>query len=131
MGQRGCKVIPMIGEVCDQHLSTPPKPSINTAVQHPHPRDETPVNAGEGNSQERRVMEKGGEVREVEESGRVQESRKRKKWWRRPSFFRAAKKQPPESSSGQGEVKDEGEKRKVAWPGRSSDGKQHDYLMRI
>jgi hypothetical protein len=65
----------------------------------------------------------------------VQERRKRKNWWRRlPSFFRAAKKQPPESSSGQGEVKqqkDEGEKRKVAWAGRSSDGKQHDYLMRI
>ncbi|ROI37069.1 Serine/threonine-protein kinase pim-1 [Anabarilius grahami] len=184
MGQRVCKVSPMIGEVCDEHPSTPPKPSINTAVQHPLPRDETPVDAGEGNSQERRViergeeggeeeeervMERGGEEggeeeerREMEreggeggeeevmereggkcggrgggeeeeerkESGRVQEKRKRKKklWRRLTSFFRAAKKQPPESSSGQGEVKlqqDEGEKRKVAWAGRSSD----DYIF--
>ncbi|XP_067249941.1 serine/threonine-protein kinase pim-1-like [Chanodichthys erythropterus] len=171
----------MIGEVYDEHPSTPPKPSINTAVQHPRPRDETPVGAGEGNGQERRVMEREGgggeeggeeeervvmeiergeegggeeerrvmerggeeeemarggeggeeEEEEMKESGRVQEKRKRKKkkWWRRlTSFFRAAKKHPPESSSGQGEVKlqqDEGEKRKVAWAGRSSD----DYIF--
>ncbi|KAK9951988.1 hypothetical protein ABG768_017856 [Culter alburnus] len=178
MGQRVCKVSPMIGEVYDEHPSTPPKPSINTAVQHPHPRDETPVGAGEGNGQERRVIERGGgggeeggeeeervmerggeeggeeeERREMEreggeeeekvmereggeeeerkESGKVQEKRKRKKklWRRLTSFFRAAKKQPPESGSGQGEVKpqqDEGEKRKVAWAGRSSD----DYIFR-
>ncbi|KAF4094840.1 hypothetical protein G5714_023918 [Onychostoma macrolepis] len=49
MGQRGTKVSPMtVGEVYDQHLSTPPKPSTNTAVQHPHPRDETPAGAGGG-----------------------------------------------------------------------------------
>ncbi|XP_048014162.1 cyclin-dependent kinase G1-like [Megalobrama amblycephala] len=156
MGQRVCKVSPMIGEVCDEHPSTPPKPSINTADQHPHPRDETPVGAGEGNGQERRVIERGGgggeeggeeeeetvmkrgggggeeggEEEERKESGRVQEKRKRKKklWRRLTSFFRAAKKQPPESGSGQGEVnpqQDEGEKRKVAWAGRSSD----DYIF--
>ncbi|KAK7123804.1 hypothetical protein R3I93_022042 [Phoxinus phoxinus] len=74
MGQRGCKVSPMIGEVCDQHQSTPPKPSINTAVQHPHPRDETetPVDAaGEGKSQERRVIERGGGGEECDGEGRV------------------------------------------------------------
>ncbi|XP_043111760.1 serine/threonine-protein kinase pim-1-like [Puntigrus tetrazona] len=44
MGQRNTKVSPMtVGEVYDQHLSTPPKPSTNTEVQHPPPRDETPV----------------------------------------------------------------------------------------
>ncbi|KAK7157476.1 hypothetical protein R3I93_008843 [Phoxinus phoxinus] len=81
MGQRGCKVSPMIGEVCDQHQSSPPKPSINTAVQHPHPRDETetPVDAaGEGNSQERRVIERGGdegdgEMRVIETGGEEEE----------------------------------------------------------
>ncbi|XP_050968104.1 serine/threonine-protein kinase pim-1 [Labeo rohita] len=44
MGQRVTKVRPItIGEVYEQHLSTPPKPSTNRAVQHPHPCDETPV----------------------------------------------------------------------------------------
>ncbi len=37
-----------VGEVYDQHLCTPPKPSTNTVVQHPHPCDETPVGAGGG-----------------------------------------------------------------------------------
>ncbi|XP_016399031.1 serine/threonine-protein kinase pim-1-like [Sinocyclocheilus rhinocerous] len=112
-----------VGEVYDQHLSTPPKPSTNTALQHPHPRDETPVEEGVG--------EEVGEEEEEErkEAERVKEKRKSKKWWRRLcSFFRAAKKQPPESSSGQGEEEqqqDEGQKRKVAWAGRSSD----DYIF--
>ncbi|KAG1952453.1 aurora kinase [Pimephales promelas] len=149
MGQRVSKVSPMIGEVCDQHQSTPPKPSINTAVQHPRPRDETetPVDAaGVGKSQERRgggggeggglggggggeesevklrrFMERGegdgGEERK--ESGRVLKRRKRK-WWRRMvSFFRA------DSKQGEEKQRDEGEERKVAWAGRSSD----DYIF--
>ncbi|XP_058623896.1 von Willebrand factor A domain-containing protein 5A-like isoform X3 [Onychostoma macrolepis] len=66
------------------------------------------------------------EVKERKEAKRVKEKRKSKKWWwRLRSFFRAAKKQSPESSSGQEEEEqqqDEGEKRKVAWAGRSSDG---------
>ncbi|XP_026057579.1 serine/threonine-protein kinase pim-1-like [Carassius auratus] len=46
MGQRVTKVSPMkFGEVYDQHPSTPPKPSTNTELQHPHPRDESPVDA--------------------------------------------------------------------------------------
>ncbi|KAK2876144.1 hypothetical protein Q8A67_020240 [Cirrhinus molitorella] len=130
MGQRATKVVPItIGEVYDQHLSTPPKPSTNTEVQHLHPRDETPVGAGGGGGGE------GGEEEEEEkgrkEAGRVEEKRKRKKWWLRlRSFFKAAKKHQ-ESSSGQGEVEveqqqqDEGKKRKVAWAGRSSD----DYIF--
>ncbi|KAF4094831.1 hypothetical protein G5714_023909 [Onychostoma macrolepis] len=170
MGQRGTKVSPMtVGEVYDQHLSTPPKPSTNTAVQHPHPRDETPAGAGggeeggggggeeeeeeeeeeerkeeeevkvkereeeeeEGREEEREVKERKEEeeVKERKEAESVKEKRKSKKWWRRlRSFFRAAKKQSPESSSGQGEEEqqqDEGEKRKVAWAGRSSD----DYIF--
>ncbi|XP_050967261.1 serine/threonine-protein kinase pim-2 [Labeo rohita] len=32
-----------VGEVYEQHPSTPPTPSTNMAVQHPHPCDETPV----------------------------------------------------------------------------------------
>ncbi|XP_058624126.1 serine/threonine-protein kinase pim-1-like, partial [Onychostoma macrolepis] len=70
-----------------------------------------------------------GEEEEEEAAERVKEKRKSKKWWwRLRSFFRAAKKQSPESSSGQGEEEqqqDEGEKRKVAWAGRSSD----DYIF--
>ncbi|XP_073689341.1 serine/threonine-protein kinase pim-1-like [Garra rufa] len=164
MGQRATKVRPMtVGEVYDQHLSTPPKPGTNTAVQHPPPRDETPVDAGGGGEEVggvgvgkegkeggegeeiggvgeeegRREGEEGGEEKERKEeekeerkeAGRAEEKRKSKKWWRRlRSFFRAAKKLPPKSSSGQGEVEqqqDEGEKRKVAWAGRSSD----DYIF--
>uniref|UniRef100_A0A9J7XYI4 non-specific serine/threonine protein kinase n=1 Tax=Cyprinus carpio carpio TaxID=630221 RepID=A0A9J7XYI4_CYPCA len=74
--------------------------------------------------------EEGGEEEEKErnEAERVKEKRKRKKWWRRlRSFFRAAKKHP-ESSSGQREQEqqqDEGQKRKVAWAGRTSD----DYIF--
>ncbi|KAI2664090.1 Serine/threonine-protein kinase pim-2 [Labeo rohita] len=71
------------------------------------------------------------EVKEEEnKAGKVKEKRKSKKWWQRlRSFFRAAKKHP-KSSSGQGEVEqqqqdDDGEKRKVAWAGRSSD----DYIF--
>ncbi|KAF4094817.1 hypothetical protein G5714_023895 [Onychostoma macrolepis] len=155
MGQRGTKVSPItVGEVYDQHLSTPPKPSTNTAVQHPHPRDETPAGAGGGEEggggggggeeeeeeeeerkeeereeEERKEEEEEREEKERREAERVKEKRKSKKWWRRLcSFFRAAKKQSPESSSGQGEEEqqqDEGEKRKVAWAGRSSD----DYIF--
>ncbi|XP_073684010.1 serine/threonine-protein kinase pim-1-like [Garra rufa] len=141
MGQRGTKVSPLtIVEVCEQHLSAPPKPGTNMAVQHPHPRDETPVGAGGGGEEGGGVRgdgagvgEEGGGVRGDgagrKEAGRVEEKRKRKKWWQRlHSFFRAAKKQPPESSSVQGEVQqqqDEEEKRKVAWAGRSSD----DYIF--
>ncbi|XP_073684032.1 serine/threonine-protein kinase pim-1-like [Garra rufa] len=122
MGQRVTKVTPIThGEVYDQHSSTPPKPRANRAVEHPHPRDETPVGAGGGGGEERK------------EAWKDEEKRKRKKWWQRlRSFFRAAKKQQ-KSSSGQGEVEeqqqqqqpDEGEKRKVAWAGKSSD----DYIF--
>ncbi|XP_073691711.1 serine/threonine-protein kinase pim-2-like [Garra rufa] len=103
MGQRGTKVSPMtVDQVYEQHLSTPPKPSTNMAVQHPHPRDETPVGAGGGGEEEGGgVGEEGGEVGEPPDS---------------------------ESSSGQGEVEqqqDEGEKRTVAGAGRSSD----DYIF--
>ncbi|RXN10802.1 serine threonine- kinase pim-1-like protein [Labeo rohita] len=53
MGQRVTKVSPMtVGEVYEQHLSTPPTPSTNRAVHHPHPRDETPVGAGGGGGEE-------------------------------------------------------------------------------
>ncbi|XP_026057578.1 serine/threonine-protein kinase pim-1-like [Carassius auratus] len=147
MGQRVTKVSPMkFGEVYDQHPSTPPKPSTNTELQHPHPRDESPVGGGgeEGEGVEERGGEKGGgggeggeeeeaKDRKEEEKGRkeaerVKEKRKSKKWWRRlSSFFRAAKK-TPESSSGQREQQqqqDEGQKRKVAWAGRTSD----DYIF--
>ncbi|KAL0172201.1 hypothetical protein M9458_032512 [Cirrhinus mrigala] len=110
-----------VNKVYEQHPSTPPKPSTNMAVQHPHPCDETPVGAGGGGG--------GGEKEEEEErkeEGEVKEKRKSKWWQRLHSFFRAAKKHP-KSSSGQGEVEqqqqDDGEKRKVAWAGRSSDGK--------
>ncbi|XP_026069795.1 serine/threonine-protein kinase pim-1-like [Carassius auratus] len=121
MGQRVTKVSPMtVGEVYDKQLSTPPKPSTNTELQHPRPRDETPVGAG-GGGEER------GEEEERKEAERVREKRKSKKWWwGLCSFFRAAKKHP-ESSSGQKEEQqqDEGQKRKVAWAGRSSD----DYIF--
>ncbi|KAI2648594.1 Serine/threonine-protein kinase pim-2 [Labeo rohita] len=141
MGQRVTKVSPMtVGEVYEQHLSTPPTPSTNRAVHHPHPRDETPVGAGGGGGEEEgggggegrgeEGGEEGGEEeKERKEAERVEEKRKSKKWWRRlRSFFRAAQKHPPESSSGQGAVEqkqDEREKRKVAWAGRSSD----DYIF--
>lgn len=116
MGQKLNKVSPITeGEVCDQHLSTPPGPSADTAVQHLHPRDETPVGAGGGG-------EKGGEEEVRKGAGRAREQRKRKTWWKRlTSCFRAAPKHPPESSPCQ--QQEEGEKRKVAWAERSSDGK--------
>ncbi|XP_059391912.1 serine/threonine-protein kinase pim-1-like [Carassius carassius] len=121
MGQRVTKVSPItVGEVYDQHPSTPPKPSTNTELQHPHPRDESPVGGEEEEAKDRKEEEK--------EAERVKEKRKRKKWWRRlRSFFRAGKKNP-ESSSGQREQEkqqDQGQKRKVAWAGRSSD----DYIF--
>ncbi|CAM4733894.1 unnamed protein product [Leuciscus chuanchicus] len=68
MGQRVCKVSPIIGEVCDQHQSTPPKPSTNTAVQHPPHRDEIETHvdaAGQRKSKETRVIERGGEEEEM------------------------------------------------------------------
>ncbi|KAI2663256.1 Serine/threonine-protein kinase pim-2 [Labeo rohita] len=66
MGQRVTKVRPItIGEVYEQHLSTPPKPSTNRAVQHPHPCDETPVGAGGGGGEE----EEGGGGGGGEEEG--------------------------------------------------------------
>ncbi|RXN14343.1 serine threonine- kinase pim-2-like protein [Labeo rohita] len=95
MGQRVNKVSPMtVGEVYEQHPSTPPTPSTNMAVQHPHPCDETP------------------------------EKRKSKKWWQRlRSFFQAAKKHQSSSGQGEVEQQqqDDGEKMKVAWAARSSD----------
>ncbi|KAL0172204.1 hypothetical protein M9458_032515 [Cirrhinus mrigala] len=109
-----------VNKVYEQHPSTPPKPSTNMAVQHPHPCDETPVGAGGGGGGEKEEEE------ERKEEGGVKEKRKSKWWQRLRSFFRAAKKHP-KSSSGQGEVEqqqqDDREKRKVAWAGRSSDGK--------
>ncbi|XP_050959230.1 serine/threonine-protein kinase pim-1 [Labeo rohita] len=129
------------GEVYEQHPSTPPKPSTNMAVQHPHPRDETPVGAGGGGGGGRGEEGGGGggggekekderkeEEEERKEAGRVKEKRKSKWWQRLRSFFGAAKKHP-KSSSGQGEVEqqqqDDGEKRKVVRAGRSSD----DYIF--
>ncbi|KAK2895029.1 hypothetical protein Q8A67_012258 [Cirrhinus molitorella] len=68
--------------MCD--IGTPPKPSTNTEKQHPHPRDESPVYAGEGNGQESIVMEKG---------------KKKKKWWKVTNFFRSLRKQLKGSSN--------------------------------
>ncbi|KAL0168831.1 hypothetical protein M9458_037053, partial [Cirrhinus mrigala] len=66
MFRRISRVDPLMdSQMCD--LSTPPKPSTNTEEQHPHPCDETPVDAGEGSGQESKVMEKG---------------KKKKKWWK-------------------------------------------------
>ncbi|KAL1263550.1 hypothetical protein QQF64_006289 [Cirrhinus molitorella] len=98
MGQRVNKVSPMtVGEVSEQHPSTPPTPSTNMEVQHSH-LVMRPLLVLEDEEEERKEEKKEGE--------------ERKEW-------RAAKKHP-ESSSGRGEVEqqDEGEKRKVA--GRSS-----------
>uniref|UniRef100_A0A8C2JVB8 non-specific serine/threonine protein kinase n=1 Tax=Cyprinus carpio TaxID=7962 RepID=A0A8C2JVB8_CYPCA len=82
------------------------------------------VEGEEGGGEEEREREE----EEMKEAERVKEKRKSKKWWRRlRSFFRAAKKHP-ESSSGQREQEqqqDEGQKRKVAWAGRTSD----DYIF--
>ncbi|KAI2651002.1 Serine/threonine-protein kinase pim-3 [Labeo rohita] len=48
MGQRFSRVTSVDdGEVYDYHRSTPPKPGTDKAEQHPHPRDEPPVDAGE------------------------------------------------------------------------------------
>lgn len=139
--------------VYDQHLSIPHQPGTNRAVQHLHPCDETPVCAeggGGGGGEElgekgggggEELEEKdGGEVleekggggggeggeergeRELEEACRVQEKRKKGKWWRRLiSIFKPTKKPLPESPSCQ--QCNEGEQRKVAWAGKSSDGK--------
>ncbi|RXN14767.1 serine threonine- kinase pim-2-like protein [Labeo rohita] len=52
MGQRFSRVTSVDdGEVYDYHHSTPPKPGTDKAKQHLHPRDEPPVDAGEGGAQ--------------------------------------------------------------------------------
>ncbi|KAK2873116.1 hypothetical protein Q8A67_023013 [Cirrhinus molitorella] len=71
MGQRISRVTPVNdGEVYDYHRSTPPKPDTDKAEQHPHPRDEPPVDAGEGGAQREEELEvRKGEERDMNPNG--------------------------------------------------------------
>ncbi|KAL1252444.1 hypothetical protein QQF64_017137 [Cirrhinus molitorella] len=100
MGQRISRVTPVNdGEVYDYHRSTPPKPDTDKAEQHPHPRDEPPVDAGEGGAQREEELEKEEELEVWREEARreawsevVEVKKRKKRFWRLPSFLRAARK---------------------------------------
>ncbi|XP_051771298.1 serine/threonine-protein kinase pim-2-like [Ctenopharyngodon idella] len=94
MGQRGSRVSD--GNVYDHHRSTPPTPGNDTAEQHPHPCDETPVDAGEGDSQRREEERKKAWAEE--------EENRKKRFWRLTFFLRAARKHLKMIRLGQTEV---------------------------
>ncbi|KAL1252461.1 hypothetical protein QQF64_017154 [Cirrhinus molitorella] len=116
MGQQISRVTPVNdGEVYDYHRSTPPKPGTDTAEQHPHPRDEPPVDAGEGGAQRRKEEVRREEERREEELevqweeelevrweeelevrreekrreawSEVKEKKRKNRFWRLPSFL--------------------------------------------
>ncbi|ROI81995.1 Serine/threonine-protein kinase pim-1 [Anabarilius grahami] len=73
--------------------------TIEVHPQHPHPCDETPVDAGEGDSQRREEERKKAWAEEEEEN-------RKKRFWRLTSFLRAARTEvqvikipPPDSST--------------------------------